>query len=109
MPAARNPLHLKVVISCSFHQKLFVLNFAQCAIIPRADDVLGEKACLFVVMNKDQSISLEAICQVLEKNGVAKYKRPEELHTIDAMPMTPTNKVRLDELVRRLEQTNAGK
>ena len=96
-----NPVEIEALIS-----KL--PEVVQCAIIPQADEILGEKASLFIVTGEGDSISLDEICRALEESEVAKYKWPEELHIIDAMPMTPTNKVKLDELVLYLEDLKSS-
>jgi cyclohexanecarboxylate-CoA ligase len=63
------------------------------AIAPVPDEVLGERACLYVQLRPGTSITLEECCAWLDSNGVAKMKWPERLVTLDEMPMTPTRKV----------------
>ena len=76
----------------------------QCAIIAIADDTLGEKACVFVVPSDGQVITLEIITQSLNAGGIAKYKWPEQLIILDSMPLTPTNKVKLEELKKYVDR-----
>ena len=64
-----------------------------CAIIPVPDPLLGERGCLCVQANPDQSISLDEVRALLLKNGIAKYKWPERLEIVTTMPLTPTRKV----------------
>jgi non-ribosomal peptide synthetase component E (peptide arylation enzyme) len=48
--------------------------------------------------------TLEAIVRALDSAGVAKFKWPERLELVEAMPITPTQKVmrgRLRELLKR--------
>jgi cyclohexanecarboxylate-CoA ligase len=74
----------------------------QSAIVPMPDPVLGERACCCVVLKPNQTLSLEALCAWLRQNGVAKFRWPERLVQIEAMPMTPTQKIiksRLVELI----------
>lgn len=92
-----NPVEVELIIS----QLPGVL---QCAITPRPDKVLGEISCLFVVTHPGITLELENIHSTLQENGIARYKWPEEMHSIDRMPMTPTNKVRLDALARLLDK-----
>ena len=66
---------------------------AQVAIIPMEDEVLGEKACCFIVPINADAPTLAELCQHLLDNGLAKNKLPERLVVIDEMPMTPTRKV----------------
>jgi non-ribosomal peptide synthetase component E (peptide arylation enzyme) len=50
------------------------------------------------------SASLEAITRELDRAGVAKFKWPERFQAIEAMPLTPTQKVmrgRLRELLKK--------
>lgn len=63
------------------------------AIAPVPDDILGEKACVYIQINDHSSISLEDICGWLEQQNVAKMKWPERLVIVDEMPMTPTRKI----------------
>jgi cyclohexanecarboxylate-CoA ligase len=63
------------------------------AIAPIPDDVLGEKACVYIQLNTNSSITLEEICGWLDENGVAKMKWPEKLVVVDSMPLTPTRKI----------------
>lgn len=74
----------------------------QCAIIAVPDNVVGEKACVFIVVNEGKTITLEDIFTALNSADVAKYKWPEYLHIIASMPMTPTNKIKLEELRNHL-------
>jgi cyclohexanecarboxylate-CoA ligase len=65
----------------------------QSAIIPMPDPILGERACCCVVLKPGTTLSLDALCAWLERQGVAKLKWPERLVPIAEMPMTPTRKV----------------
>jgi len=79
---------------------------ARSAIVPYPDAVLGERACVFVqpVPGGAPATTLEAIMRELDRAGVAKFKWPERLELLEAMPLTPTQKVmrgRLRELLNR--------
>ena len=65
----------------------------QCAIAPIPDERLGERACCYVVLGPDTTLSLEDITGYLLDQGLAKYKLPERLEVLDAMPLTATRKV----------------
>ena len=65
----------------------------QCAIVPMPDEIMGEKACVFVVPRNADGVTLAEICEWLQSNGVAKMKWPERIELIGAMPMTPTRKI----------------
>lgn len=63
------------------------------AIAPIPDEVLGERACIYVELQPDASLSLDEVCGWLEENGVAKMKWPEKLEIVERMPLTPTRKI----------------
>lgn len=64
-----------------------------CAIVPYPDPDLGERGCLCVQLRDGQSLTLEAVADQLNAAGIAKYKWPERLEIIDALPQTPTRKI----------------
>jgi cyclohexanecarboxylate-CoA ligase len=67
---------------------------ARSALVPYPDAVLGERACVFVQPAPGApAATLEAIMRELDRAGVAKFKWPERLERIEAMPLTPTQKV----------------
>lgn len=63
------------------------------AIAPIPDDVLGERACVYVELQPNSSVTLDEICDWLRENDVAKMKWPEKLQIVDQMPLTPTRKI----------------
>ena len=63
------------------------------AIAPVADAVLGERACAYVQLAPDASLTLDDIRDWLREHGVAKMKWPEALELVAQMPMTPTRKI----------------
>jgi non-ribosomal peptide synthetase component E (peptide arylation enzyme) len=66
---------------------------AQAAIVPVPDDVLGERACVFIVPGEGSRVTLDELCTYLQEHGVAKTKLPERIEFIDAMPLTATRKI----------------
>lgn len=62
------------------------------ALIGIPDDALGERSCAFVVPNGDP-ISLTELHAHLKTLGVARYKMPDQLETIDALPLTSVGKI----------------
>lgn len=67
---------------------------ARSAIVPYPDAALGERACVFVQPAPGAPpATLEAIMRELDRAGVAKFKWPERLELVEAMPLTPTQKV----------------
>jgi non-ribosomal peptide synthetase component E (peptide arylation enzyme) len=57
------------------------------------DDIMGEKACLFVTLAPDASLTFDQMIDYLSASGIAKLRWPERLEIVDDMPMTPTKKV----------------
>ena len=67
---------------------------ARSAIVPYPDPVLGERACVFIQPAPGASpATLEAITRELDRAGIAKFKWPERLEVMEALPLTPTQKV----------------
>ncbi|MEX3007818.1 class I adenylate-forming enzyme family protein [Hoeflea sp. TYP-13] len=64
-----------------------------CAIVPYPDPDLGERACLCVQICEGNELTLEDVTALLEEQGIAKYKWPERLEFVEAMPLTPTRKI----------------
>ena len=82
-----NPADVEMLLEA--HPKI-----SQSAIVPMPDAVLGEKACVFVVLrNSTRSVVLEEIVDYLLSKNIAKNKLPERLVVVPEMPMTPTRKV----------------
>ena len=57
---------------------------------------------MFVVPVDGATPTLDDILGYLEQCGVAKFKWPERLEIVDAMPMTPTRKIIKSELAGRV-------
>ncbi|MBY6058760.1 class I adenylate-forming enzyme family protein [Leisingera daeponensis] len=77
-------------------------DVVQVALIPKPDDILGERICAVLTMRQGKSMSVEELSQFLEVRQIAKMRHPEHLVILDDMPMTPTKKIiksRLSELV----------
>jgi len=81
-----NPVEVEAVIDK--HPKVL-----QSAIVAMPDEIMGEKACAFIVPREGQTVTLQEICDWLRRNGVAKMLWPEHLELIDEMPLTPTRKI----------------
>ena len=65
----------------------------QAAMVPVPDEVLGERACLFVVLAPEAALTLDDVKEYLAGAKVAKMFWPERLAIVESMPMTPTRKV----------------
>jgi 2,3-dihydroxybenzoate-AMP ligase len=67
---------------------------ADIALIGMPDPRLGERGCAYVVPRDPRNPpALADICAYLEAEGLAKYKWPERLELIDALPRTQIGKV----------------
>jgi 2,3-dihydroxybenzoate-AMP ligase len=67
---------------------------AEMALVSMPDSRLGERGCAYVVPRNPQTPpTLADICAYLEAEGLAKYKWPERLEIIDALPRTQVGKV----------------
>ncbi|MDH3232110.1 MAG: acyl--CoA ligase [Alphaproteobacteria bacterium] len=78
-------------------------SIVQAAVVPMPDEVLGEKACLFVTVTPGASLSFDEMTEHLASRGFAKMTWPERLEIIDEMPITPTRKIIKGELIARLQ------
>jgi len=64
----------------------------EAATVGKADPLLGEVVVAFVVLDAGASLSEEEFFEYC-KVSMVKYKRPVEVHFIDALPKTRTNKI----------------
>jgi non-ribosomal peptide synthetase component E (peptide arylation enzyme) len=67
---------------------------ADCAIVPYPSEAYGERACAYIVLrNKARSSpSVDEMGKYLESLGLAKFKWPERIEVIDAIPATKVGK-----------------
>lgn len=81
---------------------------AEVAVVPVPDARLGEKACACIVPRGGAAIDLTEITRHLGAEKLARYQWPEALLVFDALPRTPSLKVRRADLEaearRRLAQ-----
>jgi 2,3-dihydroxybenzoate-AMP ligase len=69
------------------------------------DPRLGEKACVFLVVEGDQP-SLADLQHFLAEQGVAKYKWPERLEFLDELPLTGVGKVAKKQLREMVKEAD---
>ena len=65
---------------------------AQVAVVGAPDEKWGERIAAFVVLHPGQAASAEELV-ALCRDRLADYKKPREIHFIDAMPTTPVGKI----------------
>ncbi|MFF0816849.1 (2,3-dihydroxybenzoyl)adenylate synthase [Rhodococcus sp. NPDC003318] len=63
------------------------------AAVAMPDPTLGEKLCLYVTLAHGVELGLADVVDVMNRAGVARFKLPELLVTIDAMPLTKVGKI----------------
>jgi acyl-CoA synthetase (AMP-forming)/AMP-acid ligase II len=76
----------------------------QLAIVAVGDERLGERVCCVVSLHDGAALVLEDVIAHLDGAEIAKYKWPERLLVLDALPTTPSGKVHkaaVRELARR--------
>ena len=67
----------------------------QLAIVDVPDERLGERLCACVVpKDAEIELTLNDITAIASEQGLAKYKWPEYLEIMDALPLSPAGKVR---------------
>ena len=65
-----------------------------CALIGMPDPTLGERACIYLVLKKGRFVPTVAeLGRHMESLGFAKFKWPERIEVIDALPLTKVGKL----------------
>ena len=70
------------------------------AAFPVADQRLGERVCLAIVLRSGAALELESLLRQLDAAGLSRYERPEFVLPLDEMPLTASGKIVKRELVR---------
>ena len=78
------------------------------AVVGLPHDRLGEIGCACVVPEAGAAITLEAVVAHLDASGLAKYKQPERLELVEAIPMTSTGKIQKFRLVEAITAKQGG-
>ena len=63
------------------------------AVVGMSDPVFGEKACAFVTLNRNKSLTFEELKEFLLAQRIAKFKLPERLEVIAEFPVSPAGKI----------------
>ncbi|HXY92440.1 MAG TPA: AMP-binding protein [Acidimicrobiia bacterium] len=77
-------------------------DVADVAVVGEPDERYGERICAFVVPRAGTAPTVAELTAALTDAGVARYKHPERVIPVDALPLTTTGKVRHSELRERL-------
>jgi long-chain acyl-CoA synthetase len=73
-------------------------------VVGRPDEDLGERAVAFVVAAPGETPTLDDLTAHLEQQGFTRYKWPEGLHLLDALPHGATGKLDRQELRKRAKE-----
>ncbi|MGB8208021.1 MAG: AMP-binding protein [Mycobacterium sp.] len=79
----------------------------QAAVVPGPDARFGEVPVAFVVFDQPGQASAEDLSRHLHDTGLARQKTPVAWHFVDALPMTPSGKVKKFELVGAMDTVAA--
>ncbi len=80
-------------------------GLAEVAVAAYPDDILGERICAFVVLEEGcRAPTLDSLCQHLQQQGIARFKLPERIEVIDALPRNPLGKVLRHRLSEKISQ-----
>jgi 2,3-dihydroxybenzoate-AMP ligase len=65
----------------------------EAAAVAMPHPVLGEQTCAYLVLRPGDDLDLAALSAYLDGRGVARFKWPERLEIVDALPVTNVGKV----------------
>ncbi len=74
------------------------------AVVAMPDDLLGEKACAYLVIKPGQTLDLATIRDFMATRGLSRFKWPERIEVITEMPLTNVGKIKKAELRRDVEE-----
>ncbi len=73
---------------------------ARCAAFPVADQRLGEKVCLAVILHAGESVEPDELLAHLHELGLSRYDMPEYFISMAGFPLTASGKILKRELVQ---------
>ena len=76
-------------------------NIKEAAVVGVPDEVLGNRICAYVMLEVEKQVDLREIHQFLKSIGVAFYKLPDQVESIDFWPLTSVGKIDKKVLVER--------
>lgn len=74
----------------------------EAAVVAMPDERLGERVCAFVVPRAGRLVPLAEIAGVCEQAGLARFKWPERVEYLEALPRNALAKVLRRELARMI-------
>jgi 2,3-dihydroxybenzoate-AMP ligase len=63
------------------------------ALVAMPDPILGERACVYVILRPGESLTLEDLTRFLDGRRMAKFKFPERLEVMERFPTTAVGKI----------------
>ncbi len=76
-----------------------------CCVVAMPDPVYGEKACAFVVLHENETLTLAQLAEFLLAQRIAKFKLPERLELVERFPISPAGKILRRDLRERIAAT----
>lgn len=76
-------------------------NIKEAAVVGVPDEVLGNRICAYVMLEVEKQVDLREIHRFLKSIGVAFYKLPDQVESIDFWPLTSVGKIDKKVLVER--------
>ena len=74
------------------------------AVVAMPDPVMGERACAYVVLREGASLDLARLSGFLQQKRIARFKLPERLELIEALPTTAVGKISKKDLREDIQQ-----
>jgi 2,3-dihydroxybenzoate-AMP ligase len=63
------------------------------AVVAMPDAVMGERSCAFVTLKPGRSLTLDQLIGFLQDKQIARFKLPERLEVVEALPLSGMGKV----------------
>jgi cyclohexanecarboxylate-CoA ligase len=73
-------------------------DIVEATVVGLPDARLGERACAVIVPRGAEALTLDLLCEYLLQQGLSKHFLPERLELVDALPKTPSGKIRKADL-----------
>lgn len=74
---------------------------ADVAVIGVPDARTGERVCAVLVVQRDETVTLQSLFEHCQNSGLSKHKSPERIEFVDVLPRNLTGKVLKTELRKR--------
>lgn len=98
-------------ISCEEVEQALVGHraIADCALVAMPDPVMNERGCVYLVLKPGHAApGVEALGEHLQQRGLARFKWPERIEIVDALPLTKVGKLDKAALRERIRATLAA-